>query len=542
MAIRDWFGRRARPAPAAAPVAPLAVARHQWEPAGPSAGRGRSVIPPSGRAYLMASQDRLVADFPSWTRSANADIRQGLAVMRARARHLAQNNDYAKSYLRALRRNVIGPTGMRLQMQVRREDRKLDSFANSKIEDAFSEWSMPATCSVTGKHARADLERLIVTLIARDGECLIYHLRGAAAGNKFGYSVQLLPIELLDETLNVPLGGPTGRVDQAPNTEIRMGVERAPGGRPVAYHLRTINYGDDLYAFPRDLRTSLRIPAADIVHAFRCDDPEQARGVTELHTAARRLQMLGGYEEAELTAARSAANKAGFYSRQDAETDAADIADEQSETDSEDNPGDFLDNAEAGHFQVLPRGYQFQPFDPQHPTQAFPDFVRQMLRGAGAGAGLSYASFANDLTQASYGSLRVGALEDRDEFRTWQDFMAGAVMRPIFAEWLGAALLTGAIDPLRPDREDRYRAAATWRGRGFSWIDPQKEATADELAVRMRIKSRSEICADHGRDFEDVLREQAEEQQLADKYKVTLEPPAPTPAAATAPVSTDATE
>lgn len=505
MGLFDWL-RRAAPAQTRAPV-----------PTVPQASELKRLE----QAYLAAATDRLLADFPTWARTANADIRAALTALRARQRHLAHNNDYAKNYLRTMRRNVVGPRGLQLHANVRKPDGTMDSFANTILERGFRDWCKREHCTTSGRYSFRDVQRLLVTAAARDGEFLLYEVRNAP--NRYGYALQFIPIEYLDEQLNLPYGASGGAIDKAADTEIRMGVERDAGGRPVAYHLKPFLAGDDLTSSYAYLQPRYRrIPASDIIHDFRAEDADQARGVPELHTAVRRLQLLAGYEEAELTAARAAANKAGFYSREDAETDAADLADEQ-EGATEDNPGDFLDNAEAGTFQVLPRGYKFQPFDPQHPTAAFPDFVRQMLRGAGAGGGVAYSTFANDLTQASYGSLRVGALEDRDEWKGWQDWLGEGVLTRVYRSWLAEALARGQLEPLRVDRPERY-LDVEWRGRGFAWIDPEKEANADEKAIGMRVKSRTEVCAERGRDFEDVLREQQEEQRLAKKYGIDLTP------------------
>jgi len=471
------------------------------------------------RAYLAASKDRLVADLPRISVSANAELRSSLRILRARSRHLARNNDYARGFFKTLKNNIAGPQGFVLQVRARHDPTKddpsgpLDIDANRRIEAAHERWSRPGWCTADGRLSRADAERLFIMLVARDGEVLVRHVRNAA--NDWGYAIQFLPADLLDEELNVAFGG--GSIDGyvVPREhEIRMGVERDRWRRPLAYHLFTAHPNDDLQTIK--LRRRERIPAGDLIHAFVAEDADEARGVPWLFSAMRRLAMLGGYEEAELVAARVAASKMGFYKE---------AAGMPLQADGTDAGGNLIRDAEPGHFERLPAGVDIATWDPQHPSGQFAPFAKAMLRGAAVGTGTSYNLFASDLESVNYSSLRQGALNERDEWRALQRWQCSVFCAPVYGEWLRLALTTGAL--ALPAEKFAKFDAPEFQPRGWVWVDPLKEIEAEERAVALRVKSRTEICAERGRDFEDVIRQIASEGRIAAANGVELPLPGP---------------
>ncbi|MCI0539082.1 MAG: phage portal protein [Verrucomicrobiales bacterium] len=70
-----------------------------------------------------------------------------------------------------------------------------------------------------------------------------------------------------------------------------------------------------------------------------------------------------------------------------------------------------------GQFETRPVGFEFQTFDPQHPTQAFPFFVKTFLRGIASGLGVSYNTLANELEGVNFSSIRAGVSDEREEIR-----------------------------------------------------------------------------------------------------------------------------
>jgi len=80
------------------------------------------------------------------------------------------------------------------------------------------------------------------------------------------------------------------------------------------------------------------------------------------------------------------------------------------------------------------------------------------LRGIASGMGVSYNSLAGDLEGANYSSLRQGALEDRDYWKTLQQWFIDHFMYPIYEAWLECAILSGALAPLKASNAEKYKS------------------------------------------------------------------------------------
>lgn len=177
--------------------------------------------------------------------------------------------------------------------------------------------------------------------------------------------------------------------------------------------------------------------------------------------------------------------------------------------------------AEPGTFEQLPAGMSFQEFDPSHPTTAFKDFEKAMLRGIASGLNVSYASLSNDLESVNYSSIRQGSLDERDHWRSSQRWLIDHFCRPIYLAWLEEALARQAV-PLPVRKRDKWQSVE-FHPRGWQWIDPQKEVAANVEAVKNGFKSLADVMAEQGRDGEDTLNRLAIEKEMAQGLGLNLQ-------------------
>ena len=453
--------------------------------------------------YTGAVQSRLTADWVMSSLNADSEIRQSLRTLRFRMRELERNDDYVRSYLGLLVTNVVGANGYSLQMQVRDEaTNRPDGIANDQIEAAWQAWCRVGICTMDGRSSFRDVAAQFVRTVARDGEVLTRFVRGKAAGNKFGFSIQLVEADHLDENDVRTLGN---------GNRVKMGVEVNAWNRPVAYHLTSEHPGEMLLT-GRRLET-IRVPASDCLHSFMAERAGQSRGIPWMASAMLRLRMLGGYEEAELVASRVSAAKMGFF--EDAEGAAEGL------TDDKDADGNMIIDAQAGQFQRLPHGVTFKPWDPQHPNAAFGAFIKAMLRGTAASVGVSYNSIAGDLEGVNFSSLRHGVLNERDLWRVLQAWQVESWLRSVFEAWLEMSLTSGAIGQL-PFRKFEKFNRPRFQPRGWQWIDPLKDVNANIAALEAGLTTRTSILAAQGLDYEDVVRQLAREREIAEAAGIAL--------------------
>ncbi len=484
---------------------------------------GLSSIPPaapSKRTFVFegATGSRLTLDWVAPILSPDQECRGNLRLLRARGRELCRNNPTAKHFLNLLATNVIGNRGIRYRARVRNNDGKFNRVLNSKIEDAWAQWSKVGNCTVDGKLSLRGVEDLVLRTVAMDGECFIRKVAGFR--NPWGFALQFIDPDQVDHlysrarsaTPAKPSFGKaaSGMNDAGGENEIRLGIEVDEWGKPVAYW---VNPGH-----PSDFGGSLlrqRIPGEQIIHIFdpyRCN---QTRGLTWFHPVMMQLKMLHGYSETELVAARVGAAKSGFFEYTDIGTFDAP------------NPDTPLRmEANPGIFEKLPPGLKFVPNNIDHPANAFENFIKANLRLVASGVGASYNSLANDLIGVNYSSLRSGLLIERDHWSVVQQWFAESFMQPVFDDWLKYSLLAGAL--VLDSRDPSRFSKGVWLPRGWQWVDPLKDSQAAIIDIAAAINSPERVVADRGDDLEEIYEEIHEAQQLADSYgiKMNLNPPA----------------
>lgn len=476
----------------------------------------RTPRPVAKRRYEAAKSNRLLADWIASATSSDADLRQDMVQLRARARDLAQNNVYARKFLKMVETNVVGERGVRLQMRVREAAKKngekgrIDQAANDLIEEAWRKWCRAGNCTVDGRLSWVDAQRLVARSVPRDGEIFVRKI--VARGYMHGFAIQFIDPDHLDAEFN-------GR--HTNGNEVRMGVEIDRGGRPVAYHFWERHPNDYQFGVGTPRNERIRVPATDILHLYEPDRVDQTRGVPWMATAMLEAKMLGGYKEAEVVAARTAAAKMGFFLPPEEGGDYS--------GDDKDELGNTITEAAPGTFETLPTGFKFESFDPQHPTTAYKDFVKGVLKGIASGLNVSYVSLASDLEGVTYSSIRQGALDERDHWRVIQCWLIEHFHVPIFEAWLLNALSAPAADNginLPADKFDKFNQPL-FIPRGWQWVDPQKETDATLTAIDGGLTTLTKALAEKGDDLEEVLRERASEKELAESLGVELGSPKP---------------
>jgi lambda family phage portal protein len=456
---------------------------------------------------------RLLSSFYAPTLSANQEVEMSIRLLRARARALVQNNGYAAGFVDECVSNIVGPQGIQLCAQNRRLDGELHTPTNDAIESAWQQWAEAAEyVSADGRTAWVEMQGLIVRTIVVDGEAF-YRERRGDSDNPFGYSIELIDPDLVDEHYTVR---------QAPNgNEIRMGVELDARGRAVAYHVwnRHPSEGGTI---------RVRVPATEMRHVFRPLRPGQVRGVPWFAPVLQTHAFLAMYEEAEVTAARWSAAKLGMWiPGPDADLDP-------------NAPKQVPLDAPPGSIVEGPQGYTFDTFDPQHPNQAFKDFVGTLLRGIARGLGISYLTLTGDVSAANYSSMKAGLLPERDLWRALHGWLARSVHRVVYRNWLEMALLTRTL--VLDSRLASTYQDVKWLPRGWRPIDPRGDTEAAQLLISLGLESRTRLAAEQGDDFEELIDELSQESDYAKAAGVDISgeqvrarPQADTPAASPKP-------
>lgn len=472
--------------------------------AAPEAPVKRASKPARVRSFDAARYQTSLGMMPSLFTDFNDEIKRDAQALRARARDASINDPFARRYLKTIVQNVIGPQGIQLKMHIRQPNGKPDTLANYMLEQRWIDFSKKV--SVDGRSLRETL-KLILETTARDGECFVVMRKGVQFG-KYLVQVQIYEAEYVDINHN----------EIASNgNEIRQGIEYDGYGRPAAYHIyryhpqsnvtRTLGHNE-----------RIRIPLEECIHVFNRERQTQGRGFPWLSASLLPLKHINEYTKSELIASRVASAKMGFFTKP--------RGNEETIGDFEDaaDPNAFIQEAQAGMFDVLPEGWTMTTFDPQNPNSNYSGFIKTILESVASSLGIAYHTLSGDLSSANYSSLRQGAVDERETYKELQQWLIEAFLTPLFEQWLTNTLafqLEGVRLPL--SKIEQFNAPL-WRPRVWAWVDPAKDMLALQIQLQQNLRSRTEVCQTLGRDYDDVLNEIAEENAKAAALGIVVEP------------------
>jgi lambda family phage portal protein len=361
-----------------------------------------------------------------------------------------------------------------------------------------------------------------------DGECLAV-IRNKGRGKR-RYTTC---IELIDTDRLTNPNGVADNMKLANGNTIYGGIEYAPDGEPVAYHIRVkhpmqLNTQGDNFKWVRIARfTSTGKP--QVIHSFRKHRPNQRRGISALAPIIKRVRMNDNYDIAELEAALFDAINAGFV---ESPYPTADVAAAMAPSGQPNTSGWSLEKQLAYRAENkvnltgvrMIHGFPGEKFNwkqPARPAANYPAFKGAGQHDMAAGLGLSYPQLSEDWADINYSSGRTLLNEKYRGFDSMGEEFCDQVCSPIYAAWLEEAVAVGTIKA--PKGAARFYdnraliAFASWLRPGRGKIDPLKEENASDIAVNARRSNNAIECANNGLDLYDVMMGAAREDLIREK-------------------------
>lgn len=470
-------------------------------------------------AYRGAEKSRLRGDWTALNGSADADLLGDLPTLRQRSRDLNRNDAHASAITSTVVANVVG-TG--LKPQSRPDADALDATPaeiaqfTKQAERAWRRWT--ATADSQNRMDFYEIQALVKRQILENGEVFLLPLMIKDEPGR-RYSLALEVIEA--DRVSTPFG-----MSADPN--MRDGIELGLRGEPVAYHIRQRHPGDAMLsaAGAANQQVWKRYPAVNaagrknVLHLYAVKRPGQTRGEPFFAPVLAAFKDLGDFMEAEIVAARVAACFTAFITKADP-GGAFDGA-------PTDTSGNRLESLEPGMVQYIGPGETVTFGDPKRPSGAFEPFVLAVLRSIGASLGLPLELVLKDFSRTNYSSARAAMLEARRFFKCDQAWLAQRLCQPCWEWVLEEAWLREelpAVDLFSEHREDWMRVS--WIAPGWGWVDPVKEVESSKLAIEAGLSTLADEAGAQGRDWEDVLVQQAREH--ARRKELGLPEPVPTP-------------
>lgn len=428
-------------------------------------------------SYIGAGGSDHNAHWRPTKKSADAILRTDAAALVARARSLDRNNVNVAGALRKIVENVVH-TGIKPQFTHVKTKAQLDdleaSYARWAKENKFYVRQQPLAL----RHFWVDGEVL--------GNLWIDPRRLAQGINPL--RVEMLEQDLIDSSKDGQLH--SGNI-------IRRGIELDTYGDPVAIWLLTSHPGDYLYGVGAD---SIRVPIERLVHLWLPLRASQTRGVSLLAPIVEEIRDLSEYKASERIAARLSSAFGVFIKTPYPEMGADQFPNSRS---PKNGVSDYI---EPGRIQTLPHGTEVQVAEASRPSSPYSEYVKSSNKDASVGFGLRYGNYSHDYTESSFSSERSAALDERRGWKGQQDFLKDGWCDPIVKRWLELEYATGRMQ-LTPEE-----VGVSWQAPGWAWVDPTKDATANEKKLGMRVTTRRIICAEMGLDYDEIDAQLAREE------------------------------
>ena len=466
-----------------------------------------TTVVPKQRLFTGAQQSRLTSNWVASAASADAELKGAIKKLRERSRDLVRNNPHAKNAVRTICSNVIGPNGIKLQSQIRkqRSGGKLDQKVNDSIEMAWREWGHYDSCHTAGRLCFQDIERLCLSSLIESGEVFIRIVKKTFGRSKVPFALEIYEADQLDDDY-------TGQSTVKDN-KWRMGVELDEWGRAKTYAFLTEHPGDTPFPIQENMKRHMLLPADEVIHLYVTERPGQTRGVPWMATAIQPLHHLSGFQESSLIRARASSALMGFITSPEGELDPG----------GEVYEGDRVSEFSPGQWNYLGAGQNVTIPDMDSPSGEFEPFMRAMLRSMASGIGVSYESLSRDYSTSNYSSSRLALLEDRAQFRTIQNYLIENFHTRVFDTFLDMAVLSGRLNLPTFDTETERYKRVKFIPRSFEWIDPIKECQANKEAVKAGFKTQTQVLMEQGHDLDEVLTERKREVEQAKELGLTFD-------------------
>ena len=407
--------------------------------------------------------------------SANAAMTpQVRRVLRNRARYEVANNSYARGIVLTLANDMVG-TGPGLQMLLD------DADANAVIEKAFAEWAEAV--------GLAQKLRTMRMARAESGEVFALLINNPAIDHPVQLDLRLIEAERI--------ASPQFRLQQAQAVD---GIVFDAFGNPVEYHLLRSHPGDTSVWSPG--REFDRVPAASMIHYFRPDRPEQARGVPDITPALPLFAQLRRYTLAVIAAAETAADFAAvLYTDAPANGEAESV-----------EPMDLVE-LERRMATVLPGGWKLGQVAAEQPATTYGEFKREILNEIARCLNMPFNVAVGNSSGYNYASGRLDHQTYFKSIRIEQSHLESVVLDRVLAAWLAEAVL---IEGLLPQslRAIGARFPHQWFWDGHEHVDPAKEASAQAQRLSSHTSTLAAEYARQGKDWETELRQRAREVAL----------------------------
>jgi len=411
-----------------------------------------------------------------------------LDELREICRDLGMNNPLVKGIFRKLATKIVG-TETKIQAKTE------DEGWNTAVEELWREEMVNVPCDVTGRfNFHAYLKKMYYTY-CRDGDMFtvfaddgIQAIEGDQVGTPYGSK----KAKYFDVVNGIAVSKKSKRV--------------------IGYYIGKPNKWG--YIANKSIQ---KYPAADVHHTFSSDRFSCSRGEPVLISAVDTIDKLFGYIDAELVAAKINACFPMMITTREGSGKPPPFTKGVSST-GQDEYNRGLEKIDPGLIWRGEAGDKAEAIGSQRPAAAFDNFILRVMMLIGQPVNLPLMLMTGDYSGATFMNSRVAYQEARDNWHDEQELVIKPFVRRTYnmklQQWIKRKDLTA--------RKDSGRVEISCKR--WPYVDPWKEAKADEQQLKNGTTNRTIINARQGQDFKGVIDQRAKEDKYLEDQGVVLVP------------------
>ena len=395
-----------------------------------------------------------------------------LGKLREIARDLSRNNAVALGLLQTQRDGIVG-SGARVKSDTG------DDGLNKEMDLAWKEEVIQSPIDITGRFNFNDCQRIGYLTYLRDGD----------------YAT-ILTDDGIQNIEGEQIGTPASLSGSGSKLyEVRNGVAVSKQtGRVVGYYIGQPDKwgwirGDSYRMYNSD----------DVHHMFSTDRFSQSRGAPVLTSAIEYIDLLDEYFEAEAVAAKVQACFSMFVSRRDEYEDGEFLPTAYDYPSGFDENGNRIEKMEPGTIIYGKDGESASGIGMNRPGAMFTPFINGLLMLISRPLTLPLILVTGDFSGATFMNIRVAYQQAQERWKPEQN----STLLP-YARKIRMWKVQQWIDSGKFKFQEGIFGHTIWPRR-WPYVDPFKEAKADEVELRNGTTSQTEICERKGLEFEKVV-------------------------------------
>ncbi|GMO03657.1 hypothetical protein LSA36186_19060 [Lachnoanaerobaculum sp. JCM 36186] len=316
------------------------------------------------------------------------------------------------------------------------------------------------------------------------------------------FKLQTFEVDELDSSQMTP---------QNIGNKVVGGIELNEFNRPAGYWIR--QYPVDNLA----LTTPVYIEAKDVIFLYTKHRPSQIREMSDMSPTITRIRDANEFMVAVSVKERIAACLSVFI-KKTIPTTGIGRGIGVGQGSLHDYQGKSIT---PGMIKELNAGDEIQVVNPAGQATDAASYIKLQQRLVGAGQGISYEATSRDMSESNYSSTRQGIIEDEMTYAEEKEMLT-EVMDEIFETFVISLWLSGNIQ-IKDfwKNKDKY-LDHTWIIAPKKWIDPQKEANANRIALNTGQKTFKQIAAEQGKDWKEQIEEIADVLDYAREFGIDM--------------------